>query len=209
MKIAFTLLLVMGMVGPFIGAEELGTFTAASDVGKVGSPGKASFDPASKQYKISAAGENMWKTEDAFHFVHKPATTDMTLTADVAFEGEGKNAHRKGGVIIRQGLDADAPYVDVVVHGDGSIGFQYRKEKGGITESVKPDVKAPVTIKLERRGDTFTGYVAEKGKEFAKIGSIELKLTGPTYAGLAVCSHDVKVTETAVFSNVTVSEGKN
>ena len=31
--------------------------------------------------------------------------------------------------MVRQGLEADAPNVDVAVHGDGLIELQYRKER--------------------------------------------------------------------------------
>jgi len=36
------------------------------------------------------------------------------------------------------------------------------------------------------------------------IGSIKVAIKDPVYAGLAVTAHDAKVTEMALFSNVTV-----
>jgi hypothetical protein len=44
----------------------------------------------------------------------------------------------------------------------------------------------------------------KKGEEYQPIGSITLALTNPVKVGLAVCSHNAAVSETAIFSNVEV-----
>jgi regulation of enolase protein 1 (concanavalin A-like superfamily) len=187
-----------------IASAQVGDFESAADVGKVAPPGAAQYDKAADQYRISAAGENIWNKLDAFHFVHRKVTGDLTVAAgEIAFVGQGKNAHRKAGVMIRQSLDADAPYVDVMIHGDGLISLQYRTEKGGVTKGIDAKVKSPAAIRLERRGDLFTLFVNKKGEEPQESGSIKLALGDPVHVGLAVCSHDDKTTETAIFSGVT------
>jgi hypothetical protein len=86
-----------------------------------------------------------------------------------------------------------------------------------MTKDIKSDVKAPARIRIERRGDEFVVSVAAKSKDgekpdkaesFQPVGSIKVSLKGPIYVGLAVCSHDVNESETAVFSNVVVKAGK-
>lgn len=191
-------------------AEDLGLFDAQADVGTVSPAGTARFDKASGQYRVTSGGQNVWGTHDDFHFVYRKASGDMTLTADVTLAGESHGPHRKGGLMIRQGLEPDAAYVDVMVHGDGLIGLQYRTEKGGQTADTKATVKAPATVRLERKGDTFTLYVApigqsaDKPQAFERVGAVKAELKDPVYVGLAVCSHDAKASETAVFSGVTV-----
>ncbi len=116
--------------------------------------------------------------------------------------------------MIRQGLEPDAAYVDIMVHGDGMIALQYRNAKGEVTLDIKSSVKAPAKVRVERRGDTFTAYAAPaigkgekprgEGDGFESIGSVKMAMKDPAYAGLAVTAHDAKVTETAVFSHVTV-----
>lgn len=184
---------------------KLGEFEASADVGAVNPPGTATYDAATKQYRLTSAGENIWNKVDAFHFCYRKVSGDVSITADVDLVGAGKNAHRKAGVMIRQSLDADAPYVDVMVHGDGSIGLQYRKEKGGITAGTKPDVKAPVTVKLSRKGDTFTMWLGTRGQELKEAGAIEVKLVDPVYVGLALSAHDATTTETATFANLLIT----
>jgi TolB protein len=185
---------------------ELGEFEAQADVGTVEPAGSGEFDKAAKQYRIKSSGENIWAKHDDFHFVYRKAAADMSITSDVELIGQGKNAHRKAGLMIRQGLEADAAYVDVMVHGDGLVALQYRGEKGAVTLDVKSSVKAPATVRLERDGETFSAYAAPAGGagKFVLIGSIKVAMKDPAYVGLAVTAHDAKVTETAVFSNVAV-----
>ena len=187
-------------------AAALGAFTHATDVGKIALPGSAEFTSAKGQYRISGSGANIWAKEDAFHFLWKQLAGDLAFTMDATWEGTGKDAHRKVCAMVRQGLDADAPYVDVAVHGDGLIELQYRKVKGGDTYGVRTPIKAPATVRLERDGDVFTVSVAKDGRSFQPVGAVSLALPNPVHVGLAVSAHNATVLETALVSNVTLTE---
>ena len=188
-----------------LGAARDDAFAPGVDVGKVELPGSAQALPDKAGYRITGSGANIWNKEDAFHFVARKLSGDLVFRMDVAWEGEGKANHRKACAMVRQSLDADAPYADVAVHGDGLIALQYRKTKGGITLSVPTTIKAPATVKLERDGNVFTASVARQGQPFQPIGAVTVELTDPVYAGLAVCSHNATVAETAIFSNVALT----
>lgn len=62
---------------------DLGIFEAHTDVGTVLHPGSVVYDSAKQSYTISGSGENMWFAADAFQFVWKKISGDVTLTADV------------------------------------------------------------------------------------------------------------------------------
>jgi len=183
-------------------AGALGIFEGAGDVGAVGQAGKVAFDAASGEYSISGSGANIWGTEDAFQFARRKLDGDAALIAAVRWKGEGKNAHRKAGWMIRQSLDADSPYVDAVVHGDGLASLQYRTIQGGPTQEIQSPVRAPAMLRLERDGDVFSLSVSRDRKIWLPVGSVSVALSDPVYAGLIVCSHDNSVSETAVFSKV-------
>jgi hypothetical protein len=186
---------------------KFGAFDASTDVGTVERPGSVEFNAATGEYRVTGGGENMWKETDAFHFVHRQLSGDVALTAKVALLGEGGNAHRKAGLIVRQSLEADAPYVDVMAHGEGLIALQYRDAKGAVTKDIKSTVKAPATLKLERHGDEFTAAAAPAaGGDFQPIGSVKVSLKDPVYVGLAVCAHDPKASTSASFSEVTIKQ---
>ena len=97
----------------------LGEFDAHGDVGAPKIAGSAAYNPVSQDYTLTAAGTNMWAQRDEFHFVWKRMTGDFILQTRVELIGKGVDPHRKAGLIVRAGLDADAPYADAVVHGDG------------------------------------------------------------------------------------------
>jgi Tol biopolymer transport system component len=181
---------------------DLNLFDRGGDVGKAKIAGSADYDSAKRELRLTASGDNIWAREDAFYFASRTVSGDLTMTADVAFVGKGKNAHRKAGWMVRQGLDADAPYAGVSVHGDGLITLHYRRDKGGLTREVKSALKAPAAVRLERHRDIFALAVARPGEDFQPVGALTVKLAGPVHAGLFVCSHDADVTETAIFSRL-------
>src|SRR5579871_910849 len=76
-------------------------FEGHADVGTVKHAGSLTFDADRREYRLTAAGANVWGTEDAFHFAFRKATGDLTLTATVSWVGPGKNAHRKAGWMVR------------------------------------------------------------------------------------------------------------
>jgi len=183
-------------------AQAVGEFEAQGDVGEVKQPGTARFDAARKDYQLTGGGENMWEQRDAFHYLWRRASGDLSLSTDVRFTEKAGNEHRKGGWIVRQGLETDAPYADAIVHADGLISLQYRLVKGGPTLEVQSAFKGPASVRLERSGDLFALFVAPDGKRFEPVGSVLVPLKDPVYVGLGVCSHDNRRTATAVFSNV-------
>lgn len=182
----------------------VGAFEGSGDVGTVLHPGSAAFDPAKKTYTVAGSGENMWGAKDAFRFVWKKASGDLTLSADVALLGAGTDPHRKAALMIRQSLDADSAYVDVALHGDGLTSLQFRDAKGAATHEVQANIKAPGRLRLEKRGKYALMYLAaEPGKDAAFSGAAtRIAFEEPFYVGLAVCAHNKDVTERATFANV-------
>jgi hypothetical protein len=144
----------------------------------------------------------MWDEKDAFHFVWRRLTGDLTVSAEVSFAERAGDPHRKAGWVIREGLDADAPYAGAIVHADGLISLQYRVVRGGPTLEVQSPVRAPATVRLERAGDLMTLWVARQGGPAQPVGSVLVPLRDPVHAGLGVCSHDAAAPATAVLANV-------
>jgi TolB protein len=183
--------------------RSVGIFENHGDVGTVLHPGSVAYDAAAKSYTVAGSGENMWFARDAFHYAWKKASGDLALTADVSFVGAGKEAHRKACLMIRQGLDADAAYVDVALHGDGLTSLQFREAQGAATHEVQANISAPSRLRLEKRGKYALLYLAAKGEELHFSGAaVRLSFEEPFYVGLGVCAHDKDTTEKAVFANV-------
>ncbi len=182
--------------------QHIGLFENHGDVGTVLHPGSVEYDAAKGAYTISGSGNNMWVSEDDFQFAWKKVSGDVTLAADIAFEGAGGNEHRKAVLMIRQSLDADSVYADIARHGVGLTSLQWREEKGATTHEVQANINAPARLRIEKRGDYFYMFLGEGDDLKLAAGSPLIKLKAPFYVGLGVCSHDKDRVETAVFSNV-------
>jgi Tol biopolymer transport system component len=122
----------------------------------------------------------------------------------VKFPGQGVEPHRKLGWIVRSSLDPSATYADVAVHGNGLTSLQYRREQGGQTYQLPSMVSAPDVVQLERKGKMFIMSVARYGEPFRRTELNELDLGNDVYVGLFVCSHNPKVSERGIFSNVRI-----
>src|ERR1039458_4695287 len=181
-------------------------FDSHGDLGVTPKAGAMEFDATTNAYRITGGGANIWGTEDAMQFAWKRISGDVTLTAEVKFVGTGAVAHRKAVLIIRQDLTPGSAYADVALHGDGLTSLQFRPSAGVATQESRSTINAPLRLRIERRGNTFTAYAAKPGEEFAAIATQTLALTNPVYAGLAVCSHDANVLDSAVFPNVRIQQ---
>jgi TolB protein len=186
----------------------VGIFEHHEDVGAVLHSGTASYNGTTKSYALSASGENMWFKTDAFQFVWKKVSGDLSLTADISFIGAGVNPHRKAVLMIRQSLDADSIYADIALHGVGMTALQYRDEKGALTHEVIAATSAPTRLRLVKRGDYFYMLLSADGAEPAISGaSIRIPISGTFYVGIGLCSHEKDLVEKAVFSNVDLQMG--
>ena len=57
-------------------------------------------------YSVTGNGGDIWGNADAFHYMYQELTGDAVMVARVVDNGSGTNEWAKGGVMIRQSLDA-------------------------------------------------------------------------------------------------------
>lgn len=187
---------------PLNAAAAYRDFPKHSNIGGA-KPGKVKFHRKQNVYAVTGSGANMWFKTDAFEYAYKQMSGDMTLTADLHFVGNGVEKHRKGALMIRQSLEPTSAYADAALHGDGLTSLQYRKAANTDTKEVRSDLKMPVRLRIERRGNQIT-MSAGQGSELKTSGPVMIELHDPVYVGLAVTSHNADVSETVVFSNVQI-----
>ena len=187
--------------------EGIGIFEGQVEVGSVLHPGSAEYDAANRSYTISGSGENMWLAADAFHFVWKKMSGDVTLSADISFLTKTGNEHKKAVLMLRQSLEADAVYADVALHASGLTSLQFRDEKGSLTREIQSNISAPKRLEIAKRGEyVYMALASESGEPKPAGGWLRIPLRGEFYVGLGVCSHDKDVVEQAAFSNVNLAQ---
>ena len=185
----------------------LGIFESQSDIGNVLHPGSAEYDGNTKTYTVAGSGENMWFATDEFHFVWKKISAeDITLTASIAILGIGGDGHRKGLLMIRQGLDGDSAYVDAARHGDGLTSLQFRDEKGSVTREIESDVSGPARLRVVKQGNRFYMWIAGENEDLQFAGGSALvEIHAPFYVGIGVCAHNKDSVVKVAFTNVNLS----
>jgi len=189
----------------FAQGGNLGVFTNSGDIGAPAIKGSAGFDTATGQYKITGAGANIWAGQDQFQYIWREMPGNFTVTATLRFLGQG-NEHRKAGIMVRQSLEADATYADVVIHGNGMPGLQWRSKQGENTNTFDFPIDGPGTfkVKLVRTGVRIFMYIGKDGAELKELAHTEVTFRNPVLVGLVVCSHQADASDTVVFSDVSV-----
>jgi TolB protein len=186
-------------------AAPVGMFTDVSNVGAVNRAAEASYEPGAGIYTVGASGDNIWGERDAFGFVWKAMSGDAAFAAHIELQGTGGHEHRKAGLMFRQSLAPDSPYVDAVVHGDGLVSLQFRTEAGGPTREVQCAKQGSTTVRLEKRGNYVLLQLADINGKFEASGcTIKIVFKGVFYAGLAVCAHDNSAFEVVKFQHVSL-----
>jgi TolB protein len=188
-----------------------GVFTGNCDIGAptAAGPGSVDYDTDQKTYTVSGSGANIWAAADAFHFVWNkiPAGSDISLAANIEFAAAttGADPHRKAVVMIRQSLDADSPYADACIHGNGLTAIQWRDTKGGATYETQAQANAPRRVRIEKRGNYLSMSFGSSDSDLQGAGgACKVVLNGDFYIGIGVCPHNVHRVEKAVFSNITI-----
>lgn len=195
--------LILCLIAAGAAAADLGLFTDAGGVGDSG--GKAQYDAATGVYQVTGGGADIWGAADTFYFVWKKMPGNLSLTADVQFEGAGASPRRKAVLMIRQSLDAGAAYADAAFHGNGMTSLQFRGASEGPTYQLPTELEPPVRMRIVRQGNRYTLFAGKPGGELKQAGPVEsIVLKDPVYVGLGVCSHMAGTLETAVFSNVKI-----
>jgi hypothetical protein len=186
-------------------SSKFGAFTNASDVGDPSIKGTTQYDAGKGEYRITGAGANIWAKEDQFQYVWREISGDVKVDATLQFLGQGAD-HRKAGIMLRKSMDTDSPYVDIVIHGNGMPGVQWRNTKGDITNGFDLPFDGPAKYKLSlvRKGAAVTIWIGKNGAELKELGHTGVQLGNPAYIGLVVCSHKADAQDTVVFSDVTV-----
>lgn len=201
------IVMVLGVALALPETNSLGIFTNEDGVGPTPAGCKAEYDASKGEYRITGGGANMWGAADAFYFVWKKVSGDVTLTADIHWVGTSAAEHRKAVLMLRQSLDTGSPYADAVSHGNGLTSLQFRGAPNEQTYQVVAAEDGPSRLRIVKKGSRFTMYFGKPGGELKPSGPVEfVTLHEAFYVGLGVCSHVATTLETAIFSNVKVEE---
>ena len=172
------------------------------DVGTVGLAGNAAY--GNGVFTVGGAGADIQGTADAFRFMYVTNTGDCTITARIT-SLQNIDAWSKGGVMIRENLNANAANAFVALTPGNGVTWQYRSGAGGgTTYNNTTGLNAPYWVRLVRSGSTFTGYRSPDGVNWTQQGTTTISMAATVYIGIALTSHNNSSLCTATFDNVSL-----
>ena len=175
----------------------------SSDIGYVVLPGDVCYN--SGTYTLTAAGDDIFNTMDAFHSVFQPVTgSNVEIIARVA-SITNTDPYAKCGVMFRTSLDAGSTNVLMAITPSQGGIWQSRAVQNGTTTLVGDGtIKPPYWVKITSDGNTYSGFDSQDGINWHLAGTFTQSLGNHPYIGLAYTSHNINVVGTAVVDNVSI-----
>jgi len=172
---------------------------------------------ASGKIVMGAAGTDIWNAADEFRFAYKPLSGDGSIVALVESVSRA-NEWTKGGVMIRETLEAGSPFAAVYATPDYGCRYQARLtadvaavSDSGVVTTEQTALRAPYWVKIERVGSTFNGYYSTDGENWTAMAwnPQTIAMGANVYVGLAITSHSAGVLASAEFSGVATTGNVN
>lgn len=155
------------------------------------------------QFTLYGSGADIWGAKDSFRYLHRKAEGDFELEVQI-LDVADVHQYTKAGVMVRSGLDNNAPFVLLSTFPGGEAQMAVRKSAGTDAQSPFPTNKMsfPLWMRIERRGSTVTAFVGQPG-DWKKAGETEF-VSGPVEAGVVALSHDEGQLTKILYSNLSL-----
>jgi outer membrane protein assembly factor BamB len=157
---------------------------------------------------IKGAGQDIWGVADQFRFTWQQMAANSTISAHILAQGK-TNSLAKAGVMLRTGIDANAPYYAAFVTPGQGLIVQYRSVPGLDTHIFVIDgaVTAPTYLQIARWNNIFTTYTSADGVTWTPVAgsSIAIDMNGSVLAGLTVTSHKPTALDAVTFASIKVT----
>jgi hypothetical protein len=162
---------------------------------------------------LTGSGADIWANSDECTYAYKTLTGDGSMIARVTNIGPGTQTWAKGGIMIRDSVNGGSTQaiMALTANTDGAAGngasFQYRLTANGVSANSDSTVlvKVPYWVKLERTGDTLTGYTSADGKAWSQVGTTVITMADPVLIGIAVTAHLAGENRTYQFESISAA----
>ncbi len=150
---------------------------------------------------LYSMGAEIGGASDAGRFVYRTLEGDFTLTARVSRVGY-LGSFSKAGLMVRQTHSPTSKMGFIGLNGRGEVSFISRN---GIMASATPwkDGFVGAYVRIERRGDTLTGYYSADGTNFEEVGSVTFtELNSSLMVGFMANSRNTLGYNDALFEHI-------
>ena len=175
----------------------------SADVGDVGATGSAS--ESGTQVTLRGSGEDIWGTNDAFHFYSRSLTGDGEISVQLVAL-DNTDGWAKAGVMLRGSNDPGAPYVFIYATPSFSIAWQHRETTGGSPSFDGFYGWPTVSLRIVRTGNMFAVHYFDGSANWALARTFNFPMPATLRAGLAVTSHRRGTLASATFDRLTARQ---
>ncbi len=172
----------------------------SSDIGNPLPAGSTQTITNSLDYNLITGGADIWGTADSFRFAYKTITGDFDVSVRVTGTG---NTHptAQAGLMARASITSSSANVIMRTDSSNRFRFGYRTTTGGTTTAVGSATHPAGQgyLRLQRVGNTFTGYSSTDGVNWTVTSSITINMGSSVFVGLAGSSKNVSQTNTIEF----------
>jgi regulation of enolase protein 1 (concanavalin A-like superfamily) len=186
---------------PTVSAQTLSGGWTATNIGSPALAGSVTFNGS--VFNVSAAGADIQGTSDQFVFTYRTLAGDGDIVARIS-SLTNTHAWAKAGVMMRASLAANSAYAAALVSPTSGSLMQYRMTTGANTGDGgrTASTRAPVWLKVQRRGNTVTSFRSTNGTTWTQMTSMTLSLPQTVYVGVAATSHSASRRTTATATSV-------
>ncbi len=173
------------------------------DIGTPAQSGTATF-ATSTTWTLTGGGTQIGATSDKFNFTSaQTATATPSIIARVTALPDAP-ASTQAGVMVRDGTDANAPFVALTVSPAGLITLRSRTAPAATATSVQAaaTVPPPVWLKLTQVNGTVTAAYSTNNASWTPVGTATPGFASAPQAGVALCAGTDTAKATATITDV-------
>lgn len=158
----------------------VGTLQAAPD---------ATFDENANRWSVSADGNDVYRQDNDFYFVHAAVDGPVSIQVKVR-DVEHVDDYSKGGLMVRESLDVASTYSYLGKTPAFGTEVLWRSEAGTDGQSYQLNEQATLFdwYRLERRGGEVRMFLSMDGERWQEVERRAMDNEDPVHVGMAVCS---------------------
>jgi hypothetical protein len=185
--------------------------------------GYAAYD--GQQFTVEGGGIATDSLNDQLNFAYQPLNGDATIT--VRYVPQISSQFTSFGLSMREQLTGASPQISLIISPTATRQVEtpgwfiklFSREVTGVkikTIAKSPLLALPVVdhgrltgycwLRLQRKGDEFTGYSSVDGENWTTLGSTVSTLKKQVYIGLQATSGVASITTTVMYDHVSVND---
>jgi hypothetical protein len=177
-------------------------------------PGSHEVDEKTGAVSLRASGWDIQTGGDGMYYLAVPIGGDIMVTVRTVSgptETANQSTWNLAGPQIREDLTVGSRLAMTQVAHTGAAQFKYREEANDGTPDEKEadgdPTRRPLWLRLVRKGDEFSGFLSDDGKEWKQVGDTHTieNFAREAYVGLALSAHDDGEYSSVTFDNLAIT----